>query len=122
MLLGCVCDSSWPVGLNAGQTQEPEWFEADCSKSKLMPLPSFMMKLKVCLLHRIGHCPSGDDPMTTKNETNCFGRGILPFKYKGKRGNLCHVDCSNRGVCNYETGICKCFDNFYGPNCGIYAP
>lgn len=28
---GCVCDSSWAVGLAAGQTQEPEWFGPDCS-------------------------------------------------------------------------------------------
>jgi hypothetical protein len=29
---GCLCDSSWPVGLGAGETQEPEWFGPDCSQ------------------------------------------------------------------------------------------
>lgn len=29
-------------------------------------------------------------------------------------GNLCHIDCSNRGVCDHSTGICKWFiDNKY---------
>lgn len=31
---GCVCDSSWSVGLGAGETQEPEWFGPDCSLRK----------------------------------------------------------------------------------------
>jgi hypothetical protein len=34
MSYGCVCDSSWEVGLGSGQTQQPEWFGPDCSKSK----------------------------------------------------------------------------------------
>ena len=34
MSMGCVCDSSWPVGLGAGERQEPEWFGADCSLRK----------------------------------------------------------------------------------------
>ena len=35
----------------------------------------------------------------------------------GEPGNLCHVDCSNRGFCDHETGQCKCFQGFYGHNC-----
>lgn len=30
-MFGCVCDSDWPVGLNRGETQTPEYFGADCS-------------------------------------------------------------------------------------------
>lgn len=37
---------------------------------------------------------------------------------RGRHGNICHVDCSNRGKCNYNTGICTCFEGFYGANCG----
>lgn len=51
MIYGCVCDSAWEVGLGAGQTQEPEWFGPDCS---------------------LRHCPSGDDPSTDADETDCF--------------------------------------------------
>lgn len=51
MIYGCVCDSAWEVGLGAGQTQEPEWFGPDCS---------------------LRHCPSGDDPSTDVDETDCF--------------------------------------------------
>lgn len=51
MIYGCVCDSAWEVGLGSGETQEPEWFGPDCS---------------------LRHCPSGDDPNTVEDETNCF--------------------------------------------------
>ena len=51
-LYGCVCDSSWPVGLGPGETQEPEYFGPTCAAQ---------------------HCPSGDDPMTARDETNCTG-------------------------------------------------
>ena len=33
-IFGCVCDSAWTVGLASGETQEPEWFGADCSQRK----------------------------------------------------------------------------------------
>lgn len=94
MLHGCVCDSSWTVGLASGETQEAEYFGPDCSRR---------------------HCPSGDDPLTTAVETNCEGIN------GGAAGNLCQVDCSRRGVCNHRTGECQCFYGFYGINCGTKA-
>ena len=33
--------------------------------------------------------------------------------------NKCHVDCSNRGLCNHANGQCKCFKGFYGENCAL---
>ena len=48
---GCLCHSSWPVGLLAGQSQLGEWYGADCSNRR---------------------CPSGNDPYTkTIDETDC---------------------------------------------------
>jgi hypothetical protein len=35
-LFGCVCDSSWTVGLESGETQQAEWFGPDCSLRKLL--------------------------------------------------------------------------------------
>eukprot|EP00753_Platysulcus_tardus_P008088 PLAT15607.1.p1 GENE.PLAT15607.1~~PLAT15607.1.p1 ORF type:complete len:260 (+),score=93.18 PLAT15607.1:34-813(+) len=90
-IFGCVCDSSWDVGLDSGETQEPEYFGPDCS---------------------LRHCPSGDDPSTAAVETNCQGEN------GGAAGNLCQVDCSNRGICNYQTGICDCFSGYTGLACG----
>ena len=29
------------------------------------------------------------------------------------------VECSNRGVCEYETGLCQCFKGFWGSACEI---
>ena len=97
MVYGCVCDSSWKVGLASGETQEPEWFGADCS---------------------LRHCPSGNDPRTgAADETDCAGKLAKYGKGKGRVGNKCHVDCSNRGTCNYRTGQCACFDGYFGQAC-----
>jgi EGF-like domain len=30
----------------------------------------------------------------------------------GAPGNKCHVDCSEQGVCDTKTGICKCFKGY----------
>lgn len=95
---GCVCDSKWKVGLGAGETQEPEWFGADCS---------------------LRHCLSADDPRTDKNELDCENVTATDSIYKGKYGNLCQVDCANRGLCDYKTGLCSCFNGFFGSDCSI---
>jgi len=100
-LYGCVCDSSWSVGLDDGETQEPEWFGPDCS---------------------LRHCPSNDDPRTIADETDCHNKTATGSKYAGNAGNKCQVDCSNRGVCDFKTGTCKCFDGMYGIDCSIANP
>lgn len=100
-LYGCVCDSSWSVGLADGETQEPEWFGPDCS---------------------LRHCPSADNPRTIRDETDCKNRTALGSYYYGETGNLCHVDCANLGICDYKTGLCKCFPGNYGANCSILDP
>jgi hypothetical protein len=102
-IYGCLCDSSWPVGLGHGEFQIGEYFGTDCRKRR---------------------CPSGDDPITRDiNETDCHGKshngagttgGML-----GESGNGCHVECSNRGTCNYALGYCNCFDGFTGIACEI---
>lgn len=97
-IFGCLCDSSWSVGLGSNETQEAEWFGADCS---------------------LRHCPSGDDPRTTVDETNCYNKTAKNSNSTGERGNKCQVDCSNQGVCDYNTGICKCFKGYYGVDCSI---
>ncbi len=50
---GCVCDSAWAVGFGAGATQAAQWFGTDCSQKR---------------------CPSGDDPFTPADESNCEWR------------------------------------------------
>ena len=33
-----------------------------------------------------------------------------------------YVYCSNRGICDFTTGKCSCYEDFYGGNCETYAP
>lgn len=97
MSYGCLCDSSWSVGLGPGETQTPEWFGPDCS---------------------LRHCPSGDDFVTTIDERNCsYKIAEHTINVTGLVGNLCHVDCSNRGKCDHGTGLCHCFRGAYGVAC-----
>jgi len=99
MIFGCLCESSWPVGLGAGQHQASEWFGPDCS---------------------LRHCPSADDPITvTTDETDCYNVVAPGGQGVGQPGNLCHVDCANRGVCDYSKGECKCFADHYGHDCSL---
>ncbi|CAN0165475.1 unnamed protein product [Ectocarpus sp. 12 AP-2014] len=95
-VFGCVCDSSWEVGLGRGQTQQAQYFGPDCSML---------------------HCPTGDDPDTLIDETDCENKTADGGRGVGSAGNLCHVDCSNRGICDYTTGVCSCFDGYHGQAC-----
>ena len=80
----CLCDSSWPVGLGPGERQQAEFHGPDCGQKR---------------------CPTGDDPMTERDETNCTGVVAAGGRGVGRPGNICHVDCSNRGTC--KDGLCK---------------
>jgi len=98
-IFGCLCDSSWPVGLGANQRQEPEWFGPDCS---------------------LKHCPSSDNPSTPDiDETNCSNITAKGSTYGGLAGNLCQVDCANRGICDHSDGTCKCFRGYSGLDCSF---
>ena len=92
----CICDSSWSVGLGSNETQQSEYFGNACQYRR---------------------CPTGNNPATRTSDTDCEGRALTGGTETGKTGNLCHIDCSNRGDCNYDTGVCKCYEGWTGVNC-----
>lgn len=53
--------------------------------------------------------------------TNCAGttRGDLPNVkvYKVSKGTTEAIECSRRGLCNEDTGICECFNGYTSYNC-----
>ncbi|DAZ97541.1 TPA: hypothetical protein N0F65_003027 [Lagenidium giganteum] len=100
-IFGCVCDSAWAVGFGSGELQATEYFGADCSRR---------------------HCPTGNDPDTDADETNCQGVVADGGFATGAAGNLCLVECSNRGLCSHKTGLCKCFAGYSGYACQIKTP
>jgi len=100
-VFGCLCDSSWTVGLGNDKTQEPEWFGPDCSRR---------------------HCPSADNPRTNAIETDCEGVTAKNSRFKGAVGNLCQVDCANQGICDFNTGTCQCFNGQFGRDCAEIQP
>jgi len=133
-IYGCVCDSAWPVGFGAGQTQATQLWGPDCS---------------------LARCPSGDDPMTPVDETDCAWRAAngaawlgdvgtdgkqyapgavlppgvaiatpgagVPGLTAGAPGNKCYVACSNRGLCDAATGACACFAGHAGAACELFV-
>jgi hypothetical protein len=60
--------------------------------------------------------------MTVVDETDCGGVVAAGGGGTGAAGNLCHVDCANRGTCDYSSGECSCFSGFYGSNCASLSP
>ena len=69
-VFACLCDSSWSVGLGDGETQVAEYFGPDCS---------------------LRRCPSGDDPMSSANDTDCSGQPAPGGMGIGDSGNLCVI-------------------------------
>lgn len=96
----CVCDSSWLVGLGENQVQLGEYFGTYCQYRR---------------------CPSGDDPSTPENELDCHNKSQTSGTGIGSVGNLCHIDCSNQGTCDYTTGTCKCYPGYAGAACNILS-
>ena len=68
-----------------------------------------------------GHCPSGDNPYTAFQEQDCQGISQIGGIEKGRVNNLCQVDCSNRGICDYSIGQCTCFEGSWGQDCSGVA-
>ena len=122
-VFGCACDSAWAVGAGPGELQATEYFGADCSRRTQPTHLTHYMYLAVGCSYMLvvvctGRCPTGNDPETsTVDETDCSGKAAPGGYVTGAAGNICYAECSNRGICNYRTGQCKCFAGFSGFSC-----
>ena len=65
----------------------------------------------------VGSKIRGTAAVTSVDETNCHNKVAEGGRGIGQLGNKCHVDCSNRGVCDYLFGTCACLPGFHGDNC-----
>jgi hypothetical protein len=91
----------------------------------------------VTFLHNSGNLPdlgaryewavgaSGDHPSRNTaagafEATGTGGAGVGGFKLETlQHGNKENVMCSNRGLCDYSTGLCKCFAGFTDFDCSV---
>lgn len=39
-----------------------------------------------------------------------------------QKGTTQDVECSGMGICNHDTGVCRCMEGFFSSNGSIYAP
>lgn len=130
---GCVCDSAWNVGFKSGETQSTQWFGADCSRKRCPsgddPRTTDIDETDCSNFADNGKTWCGD----IGSDGNRYAKGAtLPAGVTratvstsvlgencGEPGNKCYVECSNRGLCNYATGQCTCFQGYFGANCGL---
>jgi hypothetical protein len=60
-------------------------------------------------------------PVTTNSHLVARNYITMEPVTDAQRGNKERVECSARGVCDYDTGICNCFSGYYGDDCSIAA-
>ena len=186
---GCVCHSSWPVGLLPGESQLGEWYGPACNLRRCPSGNDVSTKLidetecnkkynngattaalltvsvtsnaaasatEATLTHAAGARPwvvgdtitvsghTGNSAHTAMNQeftvktvtsttvavltgtgmtsvaTYSSGTLLATFSITSY-GNKCHVECSNRGVCDPKIGVCSCFVGFAGHACSRLA-
>ena len=136
MIYGCVCDSTWSVGFGVGDTQAGQYTGPACAQRRCPsgdnPQTTTLNETDCGYFKDNGatwagvvgsdglkYAPGAALPAGVTVATPAFG---TPGVDVGAPGNLCYVECSQQGLCNYNTGLCQCFVGYGGANCGTQLP
>lgn len=76
-------------------------------------------KLMSFVYRKCKHCTpqlGHNDPMPVLHNT---GGGLASYAIQTQTADYNNYVCGRRGKCDYDTGICDCFEGFFGEACGI---
>lgn len=73
-----------------------------------------------CEITGAGPCLAPNIPVSSFPQGFCSCSQEENYSGKNCELKLCMNSCSYRGDCNTTTGICTCYENFYGPDCSIF--
>merc|ERR1711968_298061 len=62
------------------------------------------------------------DNVGDKSSRKCVVRGYIESVQTGdgaSSGTAENAECSNRGICNTDDGVCECFDGYTGEACSV---
>ena len=70
----------------------------------------------------LSSCTSGTQPKFDGDSTAVCGTSrVGEPEFDSSKGYFKTSTCSSQGICNSGTGICECFDGFYGNACENFA-
>lgn len=67
-------------------------------------------------------CPTADDESNKCTDKDFYASYLHAFTSTTSTTYIPPLECSNNGLCNRQTGLCQCFDGYYGLACTESTP